>query len=66
MRLSYGITALKAAKEFEKYVEFNAEQFLIDLCFYFDCSSKKKDQLIEFCEFSGQEYQKILKFLSAH
>ena len=58
------IQFLKAEKEFEKYVDFNANQFLVDLCFLFDYSSKKKNKLIEFCKFSGQEYQKTRTFLN--
>ena len=57
---------LKAEKEFEKHVDFNAEQFLVDLYFHFDYSSKRKNQLVEFCDISEQEYQKILKFVSIH
>ena len=57
-------TAGKAEKEFEKYVDFNAEQFLVDLYFHFDYSSKRKNLLVEFCDFCGQEFHKILKFLS--
>ena len=55
---------LKAEKEFEKYVDFNANQFLVDLCFLFDYSSRRKNKLTEFCKFSGQEYQKTRKFLN--
>ena len=36
-------TARKAEKEFEKYVDFNAEQFLVDLYFHIDYSSKRKN-----------------------
>ena len=58
------IQFLKAEKEFEKYVDFNANQFLVDLCFLFDYSSRRKNKLIEFCKFSGQEYQKTRTFLN--
>ena len=57
-------TARKAEREFEKYVDFNVEQLLIDIYFHFDYSSKRKNMLVEFCEFCSQEYHKILKFLS--
>ena len=57
-------TVRKAEKEFEKYVDFNAEQFLVDLYFHFDYSSKRKNLLVEFCDFCVQEFHKILKFLS--
>ena len=40
-----------ATKAFEKFVIFNAEELLIDLCFHFDYSSKRKNLILEFCAF---------------
>ena len=43
---------------------FNSEEFLVDLHFHFEHSSKKKNLLCEFFKFSNQQYSKIIKFHS--
>ena len=40
------------------------EDFLIDIFYWFDKSSKRKGKLAEYFEFCNQEYQKILKHIS--
>ena len=53
-----------AAKAFEKFVIFNAEELVVDLFFHFDYSSKRKKLLLEFCAFCDHDFYKILKFHS--
>ena len=43
---------------------FNSEEFLVDLYFHFEYSSKKKNLLCEYFEFCNQAYAKIIKFHS--
>ena len=43
---------------------FNVEDFLVDLYFHFDWSSKRKNLFAEYCSFCDQEYAKIIKFHS--
>ena len=57
--------AKKATTAFEKIVNnFDIEQLLVDIYFHFDYSSKRKNLLVEFCDFCDQKYFKILKFHS--
>lgn len=44
--------------------KFDAEEFLIDLYFWFEHSTKRKNELRSFCEFCDQEYRKIIKHVS--
>lgn len=58
-------TASKATNSFVKVANnFDVEQFLVDIYFHFDYSSKRKNLLAEFCEFCDQQYCKIIKFHS--
>ena len=60
-------TASKATNSFVKVANnFDVEQFLVDVYFHFDYSSKRKNLLAEFCEFCDQQYCKIIKFHSVH
>lgn len=43
---------------------FDVEDFLVDVFFWFDYSSKRKNGYAEFCQFVDLEYRRILKFLS--
>ena len=45
---------------------FSIEELLVDIHFFFDCSSKWKSIFAEFCDFCDQDYNKILKFNSVH
>ena len=57
--------ASKATKAFVKVADnFDVEELLVDIYFHFDYSSKRKNLLVEFCEFCGQQYCKIIKFHS--
>ena len=60
-------TASKATNSFVKVVNnFDVEQFLVNIYFHFDYSSKRKNLLGEFCESCDQQYCKIIKFHSVH
>jgi len=43
---------------------FDVEDFLVDVFFWFDYSSKHKNAYAEFCHFVDLEYRRILKFMS--
>ena len=43
---------------------FNSEEFLVDLYFHFEYSSKKKNLLCEYFELCNQDYAKIINFHS--
>jgi hypothetical protein len=43
---------------------FDIEDFLVDVFFWFDYSSKRKNAYAEFCQFVDLEYRRILKFMS--
>lgn len=43
---------------------FDVEDFLVDVFFWFDYSSKRKNAYAEFCDFVDLEYRRILKFMS--
>ena len=43
---------------------FDFEEFLVDIYFHFDYTSKMKTMLVELCTFCNQEYCKIIKFHS--
>ena len=58
-------TASKATKSFVNVVkEFDVEQLLVDVYFHFDYSSKRKNLLVQYCDFCDQQYSKIIKFHS--
>jgi hypothetical protein len=58
------LAATQANDSFTNFVGINVEDFLIDLYYWFDKSSKRKGKLTEYFEFCDQEYQKILKHVS--
>ena len=51
-------------KAFERNINFNSEELLVDLYFHFDYSSKRKNLLLEFCDSCNQDFYEILKFHS--
>ena len=58
-------TAAKATDALENCVNgFDIKELLVDRYFHFDYSSKRKNLLVEFCQFCDQEYRKIIKFHS--
>ena len=44
-------TATKAAESFESKTGFDVEDMLVDLCYWFDKSTKRKNELSDYCEF---------------
>lgn len=53
-------TGQKAAKVFD------VEEFAIDLFYWSDKSTKRKNKLQSYCEFCDQEYRAIIKHVSTH
>lgn len=53
-----------ATEAFKQNIKFNSEEPLAVLYFHFDFSSKRKNLLLEFCDFCNQDFYKILKFYS--
>jgi len=57
-------TACKGAEAFTSVTGFDAEDFCVDLFYYFDKSTKRKGALRSCNEFCDQEYRKILKHVN--
>lgn len=51
-----------ASKVFTSETGFDINDFLVDIYYYFDNSTKRQAELKEFCEFCDQDYREILKF----
>ena len=47
--------------EFAKVIGISAEELLIDQCYWFEKSTKRKGILIEYMQFCNQKNGKILK-----
>lgn len=56
--------ALKASKAFSKITSFEVEDFMIDIFYHFDKSSKRKNVLSEFCLLYDAEFYEILRYCS--
>jgi hypothetical protein len=56
--------ACYAADAFRSGTSFDVEDFLVDIYFWFDKSSKRKNLLQEYCTFCDTEYRKIIKHVS--
>lgn len=57
-------TATKSANAFEAETRFDAEDLLVDLYYWFDKSTKRKNTLAEFCTFCDMQYKTIVKHVS--
>ena len=57
-------TASKASDSFEVETGFDIEDMLVDLYYWFDKSTKRKNELLHFCEFCDMEYRTIVKHVS--
>ena len=57
-------TAHKGSVGFTRVTKFDIEDFCIDIYFYFDKSSKRKNALQNYAEFCDQEYRQILKHVN--
>ena len=55
-------TANHAAWAFAGVTGFDVGDFLVDIFYYFDSSTKRQALLKEYCKFCDQDYRKILKF----
>ena len=55
-------TANHAARAFAGVTGFSVSDFLVDIFYFFDNSTKRQALLKEYCEFCDQDYRKILKF----
>lgn len=57
-------TVTKAAETFQSITGFDVEDMLVDLFYWFDESTKRKNELVEFCSFCNTEYRQIVKDVS--
>ena len=53
-----------ATKPFERNINFNSEELLVDLYFHLIILRREKNLILEFCNFCNQDFYKILKFPS--
>ena len=58
------LAATAANDSFTEAIGVNVEDVLIDLYYWFDKSSKRKEKLAEYFEFCDQEYQQVLKHVT--
>ena len=57
-------TAAKTADAFHEITQFDVEDMLIDIFYWFEKSIKRKNELVEFCTFCGVQYRDIIKHVS--
>ena len=58
------IVASNTNDAFSQHIGLNVEDVVVDLFYWFDKSSKRKEKLKEYHEFCNQEYREVLKHLS--
>ena len=56
----------KAAKEFTKVSGFDSEHHCVDLFFWFDKSTERKNTLKEYYEFCDSECEDVINYGSTH
>lgn len=56
--------AQKAAESFSQSSGFDVEEFVIDLFYWFDKSTKRKNELRSYCTFCDQDYKRLVKHVS--
>lgn len=56
--------AQKGGQSYSASSKFDTEEFLIDVYFWFEHSTKRKNTLRSFCEFCDQDYRNIIKHVS--
>ena len=54
----------KAAGAFSSHVGFDVEEFTVDLYYWFEKSTKRKNCLRSYCDFCDQEYRSMIKSIS--
>ena len=57
-------TAQKGGMAFARCCGFDAEEFAVDLYYWFDKSTKRKNELRSYNEFCNQEYRSMIKHVS--
>ena len=57
-------SAQKAAESFMESCGFDVEELTIDLFYWFDKSTKRKNGLWDYCKFCDQEYRAVVKHVS--
>ena len=57
-------TATQAGNAFEAETGFDMEDLLVDLFYWFDKSTKRKNTLAEFCTFCDMQYRAVVKYVS--
>ena len=56
--------AQKGAEQFSAMSGFDVEEFVVDLFYWFDKSTKRKNLLQEYCQFCDHSYRAIVKHVS--
>jgi hypothetical protein len=54
----------KGGSAFAEVTDFDVEDHLVDLFYWFDKSSKRKSSLKEYYEFCDSEYEEVIKYVS--
>jgi hypothetical protein len=57
-------TALYGGKAFEEIVNFSADDLCVDIFYWFEHSSKRKNLLSEFCDFCDVQYRQVIKHVN--
>lgn len=57
-------TVCKASEVFEVETGFDVEDMLVDLYYWFDKSTKRKNELSDFCDFCNMQYRQVVKHVS--
>ena len=57
-------TASAASSAFSIGTGFDVEDMMVDLFYWFDYSTKRKNKLVEYAEFCDQEYRQVVKHVS--
>ena len=56
--------AHKGASSFAAISKFDVEDLVVDIFYWFDKSTKRKNELNEFCVFCDSKYRQVLKYVS--
>ena len=54
----------KDAEQFSVVSGFDAEEFIVNISYWFDKSTKRKNMLQVYCQFCGHSYRSIIKHVS--
>ena len=57
-------TANRAAEAFEAETKFDIEDILVDLFYWFDKSTNRKNELFQYCDFCDVRYKEVIKHVS--